>query len=169
MLRLSLPLLIVLIVVSLAACTEGTAHLTGQDARIDISQVKLDPEEARAMINRYRAEKGKKPLALNPVLTRAAQRHSTDLAKQDTISHSGSDGSNPWKRVTGAGYHAQLAAENVGAGQRSMAEVFRGWQESPGHDRNLLLADATQMGIALTVDAGTRYGTFWTLVIGTPM
>jgi uncharacterized protein YkwD len=169
MLRLSLPLLLLLLVVTLAGCAEGPALLASPERQVAISQVRLDPEEARAAINRYRSQKGMKPLVLNAKLTHAAESHSVDLAQHDTISHKGSDGSNPWKRIERAGYRPRLAAENVGAGQRSLAEVIQGWKDSPGHDRNLLLPDATQMGIALVKDPATRYGTFWTLVLGTPM
>lgn len=166
MLRRSLALVLA---VFLAGCAESTAHLAPPEARMGIAQVRLDPEEARKAINRYRASRGMNPLTLNPQLSEAARRHSTDLARLDRISHEGSDGSNPWKRVEMTGYTPRLAAENVGAGQRSLEEVIRGWQESKGHDRNLLLPDATQMGIALVKDPSTSYGTFWTLVLATPM
>ena len=166
---LSLPLLLILALVSLTGCAESTAGFAPPEHRIAVEKVSLDPEKARAMINRYRAEKGLKPLTLDSKLTLAAQSHSSDLARRDRISHKGSDGSDPWTRVRRAGYSPRLAAENVGTGQMSLAEVFRGWQESPGHNRNLLLPDATQMGIALVAEPGTKYGTFWTLVLGTPM
>ena len=70
------------------------------------------------------------------------------------------------KRV---GYHAKLAAENVGTGQVTIEEVMKGWEASPGHNKNLLLADAKQMGIALVQDPKTEFKTFWTLVIGAPL
>lgn len=167
--RVSLPLLLVVFIAGLAACADGPAGFAAPDRRPALSQANLDPEEAREMVNRYRAEKGLQPVSLNPKLTEAARQHAKDLARHDRISHTGSDGSNPWKRVARTGYEAKLAAENVGAGQRSLAEVFRNWRDSPGHDRNLLLSDATQMGIALERAPETRYGTFWTLVLGTPM
>jgi len=63
----------------------------------------------------------------------------------------------------------RLAAENVGTGQISFKEVLRGWEESPGHNKNLLLSDATHMGIALVQDPKTEFKSFWTLVIAAPM
>ena len=95
--------------------------------------------------------------------------HSRDLAKWDRISHYGSDGSNPWDRVKRAGYPAKVAAENVGTGQVDFAEVLRGWKDSPGHNKNLLLADANEMGLALVQDPKTEFKSFWTLVVGAPM
>jgi len=135
----------------------------------DYSHTALDTEKARDIINQYRKDKGLKPLRLNAELTEAAKAHSRDLAKWDRISHYGSDGSNPWDRVKRAGFKARLAAENVGTGQVDFSEVMRGWKESPGHNKNLLLPDATHMGIALVQDPHTEFKSFWTLVIGAPM
>jgi uncharacterized protein YkwD len=135
----------------------------------DYTRTALDPEKARDLINQYRRDKGLKPLNLNAELTAAAKSHSRDLAKWDRISHYGSDGSNPWDRVKRTGYKARLAAENVGTGQVDFQEVLRGWKESPGHNKNLLLSDATHMGIALVQDPKTEFKSFWTLVIGSPM
>ncbi len=135
----------------------------------DYSHTELDPQKARELINKYRKSKGLKPLKLNAELTAAAKAHSRDLAKWDRISHYGSDGSNPWDRVKRTGYHARLAAENVGTGQVSFQEVLRGWEKSPGHNKNLLLADAKHMGIALVQDPKTEFKSFWTLVIASPM
>jgi uncharacterized protein YkwD len=135
----------------------------------DYSSTSLDPEMARDLINQYRHEKGLKPLRLNPTLSEAAKGHSRDLAKWDRISHYGSDGSNPWDRVKRTGYKPRLAAENVGTGQVSFKEVLKGWKESPGHNKNLLLADANEMGLALVQDPKTEFKSFWTLVIGSPM
>ncbi|MFA5951831.1 MAG: CAP domain-containing protein [Hyphomicrobium sp.] len=135
----------------------------------DYSGTSLNPERARDLINQYRHEKGLKPLKLNPKLTEAAKEHSRDLAKWDRISHYGSDGSNPWDRVKRTGYNAQLAAENVGTGQVSFDEVLKGWKDSPGHNKNLLLGDAREMGLALVQDPKTEFRSFWTLVIGTAL
>ncbi len=135
----------------------------------DYSHTSLDAEKARDIINQYRRDKGLKALKLNADLTEAAKAHSRDLARWDRISHYGSDGSNPWDRVKRTGFKARLAAENVGTGQASFPEVMRGWKESAGHNKNLLLPDATHMGIALVQDPRTEFKSFWTLVIGTPM
>ena len=62
-----------------------------------------------------------------------------------------------------------MAAENVGTGQANIEEVMKGWQESPGHNKNLLLSDADDMGIALVQDPSTEFKTFWTLVVGSAL
>lgn len=135
----------------------------------DYSHTRLSVEKARDIINQYRKDNGLKPLKINAELTAAAKAHSRDLAKWDRISHYGSDGSNPWDRVKRTGYKPRLAAENVGTGQVSFDEVMKGWKKSPGHNKNLLLADAKQMGIALVYDPKTEFKSFWTLLIGSAM
>ena len=128
--------------------------------------VKLNPNEALRLINKYRSSKGLASLTIDAKLTETAKKHSTDLAKHDRISHYGSDGSNPWDRVERSGYKPQLAAENVGTGQLSIKEVMQGWKDSPGHNKNLLLPDAKHIGIALVYDPKSEYKTFWTLILG---
>lgn len=135
----------------------------------DYSHTTLDPQRARDLINTYRREKGLKPLALNAKLSEAAKEHSRDLAKWDRISHYGSDGSNPWDRVKRTGYPAKVAAENVGTGQIDFGEVLKGWKDSPGHNKNLLLSDANEMGLALVQDPKSEFKSFWTLVIAAPL
>ena len=132
----------------------------------DYSSTNLDAGRARDLINAYRKENGLKPLTLNTELTNAAKAHARDLAKWDRISHYGSDGSNPWDRVKRAGYNAKVAAENVGTGQISFDEVLKGWRESPGHNRNLLMSDVDNIGIALVQESKTEFKTFWVLALG---
>jgi uncharacterized protein YkwD len=128
----------------------------------------VDRKQAQALINAYRAQNGLGPVQLSPLLESAALAHSRDLAQSDRISHYGSDGSDSWDRVRRVGYEARVTAENVGTGQRSLSEVFRGWQNSPDHNANLLLPDAEEMGIAMVNEPNTQFKTFWTLVLGAP-
>lgn len=135
----------------------------------DYGGTRLNSDQALALVNAYREQNGLKPVALHPLLVKAAKAHSTDLARHDRISHYGSDGSNPWDRVKRTGYRAQLAAENVGTGQMTVEEVMVGWKKSEAHNRNLLLKGARHAGIALVQDDKTEFKTFWTLVLGAEM
>jgi uncharacterized protein YkwD len=128
----------------------------------------FNPAAAETLINSYRAQKGLKPVRLNAKLSAAAMKHSLDLSKSDRISHYGSDGSDSWDRVMKTGYRARVTAENVGTGQASISEVFRGWQNSRDHNANLLLPDAEEMGIAVVNNPKTQFKTFWTLVMSAP-
>lgn len=158
--------LVVLAPLALGACADTI--LEPRTVRHAAATPVLDLEQARAAINSYRARNDLRPLALDDKLTRAAEGHARDMAQRDRLSHRGTDGSDPWKRVSRVGFRPQLAAENVAAGHTTFAEALLGWQDSRSHDRNLLLPDATHMGVALVHDPKTRYGTFWALVLGTP-
>ena len=69
------------------------------------------------------------------------------------------------ERLRRAGYHAPAAAENIAAGYSTTASVFAGWRESAGHRSNMLLREATRMGIAAVRAPHSRYGVFWALVV----
>jgi len=128
----------------------------------------FEPAQALGLVNAYRAEKGLPPLDLDPQLKAAALAHAQDLADHDRISHFGSDGSDPWERVQRTGFDPKVAAENVGTGQLSFGELFREWKRSPDHNSNLLLPDATHMGVAVVREPDTQFKTFWSLVLGAP-
>lgn len=152
-----------------AGNARSTKAPPGALADRDYATTKLDADAARDLINAYRREKGLKPVTLNADLSKAAKAHARDLAKWDRISHYGSDGSNPWDRVKRAGYNARVAAENVGTGQATFAEVLAGWKASAGHNKNLLLTEGQNIGLALVHEPKTEFKTFWTLVIATPL
>lgn len=101
------------------------------------------------------------PLTHDARLTRAASLHSADMAKMRTMSHQGSDGSNPGQRIQRQGYGWWTWGENVAAGQSSVAAVMGSWLNSEGHCRNIMNPRFTQFG-AGEVD---RY---WTQVFASP-
>ncbi len=128
----------------------------------------LDPNEALRLVNDYRSSRGLPALTLDRNATGAAEILAKDMAKHDHMSHIGPNGADVGKRLVLAGYHYRIAAENVGVGQKSLAEVVEGWKKSPPHSRNMLLAEATHMGIAYQYKPDTKWKTFWTLVMAAP-
>ena len=129
----------------------------------------FDLKLAETELNVYRAQNGLNPVRLNPLLTLTSQLHSDDQASMDDASHSSSDGTQLDVRVQRQGYNFRLAAENVASGQLSWERVFQAWKDSPGHNDNLLMADATELGIAMTYKKDTEYKVFWTMVLGSPL
>jgi uncharacterized protein YkwD len=128
----------------------------------------LDPNEALRLVNEYRSSKGLSALSLDSHATAAAEILVKDMANHDHMSHVGPNGADLQKRLTMAGYHYKVAAENVSVGQRSFAQIVEGWKQSPPHSRNMLLADAKHMGIAYEYKPDTKYKTYWTLVVAAP-
>ncbi len=119
-----------------------------------------------ALANAERARVGERPLTVDACLVLAAQRHSEDMAANSYMDHVSLDGRTMSDRATAAGYRYRVLGENVAAGQRSPAEVVAGWMNSPGHRRNMLNGEFTQIGVGYA--CGGSYGTYWTQVFGTP-
>jgi uncharacterized protein YkwD len=108
------------------------------------------------------------PLALSSKLNDAARAHARDLARNNTLSHSGSDGSTPAERVARTGYTWRVVGENVASGPTTPDEVMEGWLASPGHCENLMSPRFTEMGIGYVVDPKSASGVYWSQVFGAP-
>ena len=131
-----------------------------------IAAVSLDPTAAVASVNAYRARKGLGPVRLDPALTRMAQSQAEAMAAGNALSHDLA-GAFP-TRLEQSGVDTWKAAENLGGGYMSLAEAIAGWRESPAHDRNLLLPEATRLGIAIAKNPETEYGVYWAMEIAAP-
>ena len=133
---------------------------------LESSDVSVNAAEAASMINGFRAQSGLGRLAISPKLTAIAVRQAKAMAAADNMSHD--VGGHFTERLAAGGYKALAAGENIGAGYRTLAEAFSGWRDSPGHRRNMLIADATEMGIATAYAPGSRYKVYWALVLARP-
>ncbi|MFI1735006.1 CAP domain-containing protein [Streptomyces acidicola] len=120
--------------------------------------------EVIALTNAERASAGLRPLADDPLLATAAQAHSTDMVARAFYSHTSPDGGEPWHRAAAAGSTRRTIGENIACGQRSAAEVVRGWMDSPGHRANILKPGFTHIGIGFA--GGGEAGTYWTQLFG---
>lgn len=122
--------------------------------------------------NAFRLANGLPPLAVNTQLTIAAQKYAQSLAIDDNWSHTGTDGSSPWDRITAAGYNFSEAAENLAAGHTTAASAIKGWINSPGHRRNLLAYQVQEIGVGYYYypqDAGkVTFKHYWAQDLGTP-
>ncbi len=123
------------------------------------------------MTNALRRSKTLQEVKPNPVLAAAARAFATYLAKSGTFGHS-ADGRQPHQRTEEQGYRHCLVAENLawnadsrGFQTRQLAgEIVQGWKDSPGHRDNMLLPDATEIGVAV-VEAPYRVLKFVTVQI----
>ncbi|HSI41414.1 MAG TPA: CAP domain-containing protein [Xanthobacteraceae bacterium] len=127
----------------------------------------VDAAAAAAMISDYRRGKGLPAVEIDPVLMAVAERQAKAMATADKLSHD-IGGRSFMARLKSAGFDGLRAAENVGAGYHTLAEAFSGWRDSPSHNRNMLLAGATRMGIAAAAAPNSKYKVFWAFVIGVP-
>jgi len=152
--------LVVLLALLLASCVGGGSP--------NLGPVFMDENASiGTLLNTYRAEHGLSSLRSNAKLEAAAAGHARDLASRNTLSHTGADGSDHIARATRAGY-GPFVVENAAAGQTSVAEVMRGFVRSREHRRNLEFEPASDYGFARAAAPGTKYKSFYVLVIGRP-
>lgn len=64
-----------------------------------VAALRTRGEQALDGINGHRAVAGLAPLTVNEQLSRAAARHSEEMARRSLMTHAGIDGSNPVQRV----------------------------------------------------------------------
>lgn len=98
----------------------------------------------------------------------AAYRHSSDMANNNFMSHTGSDGTSPSDRIDATGYTWSTWAENVAAGQKDIDAVMAAWMKSEGHCKNIMNGNVTEMGSSYVENADTTYGIYWTQVFAKP-
>ena len=108
------------------------------------------------LINAQRAKQGLQPLTENPLLQRAAELHSRDMAKRKFFEHQNPDGVQPDARIVRQGYPPILVGENLAWGETvksSPAVIVGMWMKSPGHRANILEPGYREIGIGLAYDA----------------
>jgi uncharacterized protein YkwD len=99
-------------------------------------------------MNRERAARGLAPLRLNERLCAAARDRIADMFTKRYFAHNSPDGIDPFSWIMRHGYRYLFAGENLATGY-SGTSVVDGWMHSPGHRRNILGADYTEVGIAI--------------------
>jgi uncharacterized protein YkwD len=126
----------------------------------------LDPAAAASMISQYRRNNGLGTVEVDPELMKLAEAQAQAMANANKLDH---DVRAPLaKRLSGAGYPAAMAVENVSAGYHTLAEAFSGWRDSPPHRANMLANGVTKLGIAASYAPNTKYKVFWTLIMAAP-
>jgi uncharacterized protein YkwD len=112
------------------------------------------------LISNFRVSQGLGRVTIDPTLNRIAQEQATAMAARDVLDHevAGSFGS----RVVSSG--SRHAAENIAYGYDSFTKTLDQWINSSGHRKNLLLKNASRVGVASAKSSKTGR-TYWALVI----
>lgn len=96
------------------------------------------------------------PLADDPRLRAAAQRHADDLLHTGLSGHIGSDGSSPQTRIADAGYTGSHATGEIvywGTGSAANpAQALDSWMHSPPHRGLIVNCAFTTSGFATASD-----------------
>jgi uncharacterized protein YkwD len=125
--------------------------------------VKLDPVEVSQRISAYREAHHLGPVILDPSLITIAQAQADAMAGANLLSHEVAG--NLDHRLNAAHHAKGYAVENVSAGYATADAAVAGWQRSAPHNANLLYGPMRHMGIAAADAPGTRFKTFWALVM----
>ena len=125
-----------------------------------------EQEEMLQLVNDLRATKGLKAVRLNANLNTAATKHSTDMAQNNYIDHTGLNGSTFGQRAKEAGYEGAPRGENIAAGNKSVADTFEQWKNSPGHLNNMINSSVNEMGIGYANERESIYRHYWTQIFG---
>ena len=117
-------------------------------------------ESPSELISSYRLKHGEVRVVRDATLDRIAQEQARAMAGKDTLSHEVLGAFS--KRVAPA--RAGRAAENIAYGYESFEKTLGQWIDSSEHRRNLLLHNASRVGIASAKDASGKR-TYWAMVI----
>ena len=120
--------------------------------------------EALIRINKARQTNNLPPLNEVDEIVRAAFGHSQDMAARESISHAGSDGSDPGQRIKRANYDWKIHGEIVAFGFETADAVVDAWMNSPTHRDVILTRRFDDFGAG---PARAKNGTtYWTVNFG---
>jgi hypothetical protein len=117
-------------------------------------------ESPAELISSFRLKHGEVRVVRDATLDRIALEQARAMAAKDNLSHEvlGSF----TRRIAPA--RAGRAAENIAYGYESFEKTLGQWIDSSGHRKNLLLHNASRVGIASAKDANGKR-TYWAMVI----
>jgi uncharacterized protein YkwD len=116
------------------------------------------------LINKARDEVGRTALTVNEDLTKAARRHSLDMACNNFMKHSGSDGSWTGDRVTDTGYANPYYLEILAIGLPQ--DAMNQWRIEKADWSAVLNSRVTEIGVGYVFSKFSAYGGYWTVVMG---
>lgn len=112
------------------------------------------------LISSFRLKHGEARVVRDATLDRIAMDQARAMAAKDNLSH---DALGPFnRRIAPAG--AGRAAENIAYGYDNFEKTLGQWIDSSGHRKNLLLHNASRVGIASARNASGKR-TYWAMVI----
>jgi hypothetical protein len=117
-------------------------------------------ESPAEQISGFRIKHGEGRVVRDATLDRIAMEQARAMAAKDDLSHETLGPFN--KRIAPAG--AGRAAENIAYGYDNFEKTLGQWIDSSGHRKNLLLPNASRVGIASARNASGKR-TYWAMEI----
>ena len=118
-------------------------------------------------VNTLRHQQNAPALFRNHQLDRAALAQAQHLARLGQLSHLGAKNEHLGIRLKTMGYAFAESAENLAAGPIAPARVRELWQESPGHNLNMLHPSYSEAGIGIA--AAVDETIYWVLILARPL
>ncbi len=121
-----------------------------------------------AWVNNTRASYGiTQTVVWNGQLGQAANRHSNDMATNNFLDHTGSDGSTVGTRVNDTGYSWSTVGENILVQPANDdTAAYNQWLGSPGHFANIINASFCEIAIDKVQSSGGSW--YYTMVLAAP-
>jgi uncharacterized protein YkwD len=148
-----------------ASPTQSGSAPTGGSANCNYTQNAGYVNQIASLINAERANAGLPALTINSQLAAAAQDHATDMACNNMISHTGSDGSSAYSRVLASGYPGSFSEEIIYGGGGPQAAISW-WMSDQIHRDAILKAKSTEMGVGYAYYSNGAYGDYIAVDLG---
>ena len=140
---------------------------SGGSANCNYSQDAAAVNQIASLINAERAKAGLSVLTSNSMLAAAAQSHAADMACNNKISHTGSDGSLSYTRILAAGYSGSYSEEIIYGGGGPQAALIW-WMNDQIHRDAILNPRAAEIGVGYAYFPGNSYGDYIVVDFGSP-
>ncbi|WP_339251869.1 S-layer homology domain-containing protein [Sporosarcina sp. FSL W8-0480] len=124
----------------------------------EIIDVKQNAVETINLVNKERQSKGVNQLSHDLDLTKIAQIKAEDMAKNGYFDHTSPTYGSVGNMLATFNYTWTAYGENIAMGQRTPEQAVNGWINSPGHYRNMMNTNFTNIGSGYaTSNNGTTY------------
>ncbi len=119
-----------------------------------------------SLINSARSAAKLPAVSVNYALTAAARDHSVDMACNNFLGHTGSNGSSIGRRIAAAGYAASYYEEIIAIG--TPEDAMSQWRNSADHWNVVLDPKVTEVGIGYVYYSNSDYGGYFTADFANP-
>ncbi|MDK2822462.1 MAG: hypothetical protein PWQ67_849 [Clostridia bacterium] len=139
-----------------APSPEPTPEL--QNSTQDYAGMTAEEKQLVDLINQERIQRGKKPLQIDPELSKWARIKSQDMVDNNYFAHESPTYGNVSEMLRNAGLNFRYAGENLGK-TSSVTNAHRGFMNSSVHRATLLNGNFTHVGIGIVYKGSTMYVT----------
>jgi uncharacterized protein YkwD len=157
--------------VKIAVGTGGASNIVGTPIVSQVGNCTYTTNDSYVqtligLINQARSDVGRAPLTVNQQLMDAAQGHSLDMACNNFLHHSGSDGSWIGDRLSQAGYPNPYYLEILAIGLPQ--DAMNQWKADKDHWDAVLNSRVTEIGVGYVYSKFAAFGSYWTVDMGGP-